>query len=95
MRDYYVYILASQRNGTIYIGVTNNLQRRIEEHQSGLVEGFTKRYHLKELVYYEQTPSIEAAILREKQLKKWNRAWKVALIEKANPIWKDLSKELF
>ena len=87
---YYVYILASRRNGTLYIGVTNNLERRVSEHQQGLVEGFTKKYRVHHLVYYETTSDIEAALQREKQLKKWNRKWKLELIEKENPEWKDL-----
>ena len=87
---YYVYILASRRNGTLYIGVTNNLERRVSEHQQGLVEGFTKKYRVHHLVYYETTSDISAALQREKQLKKWNRKWKLELIEKKNPDWKDL-----
>ena len=88
---YYVYILASKRNGTLYIGVTNDLERRIFEHRNDLIEGFTKKYGVHYLVYYEQTEDIHAAIQREKQLKKWNRKWKLELIEKQNPEWKDLS----
>lgn len=90
MKTYYVYILASRCNGTLYIGVTNNLERRIYEHQQGLVEGFTKRYRVHHLVYYEATSDVEAALRREKQLKTWNRKWKLELIEKTNPAWKDL-----
>lgn len=70
--------------------MTNNLQRRVYEHRHGIVDGFTQKYAIKRLVYYEMTDSIEAAILREKQLKKWNRAWKIRLIEKTNPMWDDL-----
>ncbi len=92
-KTYYVYILASKRNGTLYIGVTNNLERRIYEHKTDLVSGFTTKYKVHQLVYYEQTTDINAALLREKQLKKWNRAWKLALIEKENPNWNDLSKD--
>ncbi len=88
---YYVYIMASKRNGTLYIGVTNDIVRRVYEHKHGLNEGFTKRYSIKNLVYYETTNDIHEAILREKRLKKWNRAWKIELIEKQNPEWNDLS----
>jgi putative endonuclease len=91
---YYVYILASKRNGTLYIGVTNDLVRRIWEHREGLVEGFTKKYRVKILVYYEKTENVENAIIREKQLKKWNRSWKLNLIEKNNPEWRDLYFEI-
>ena len=85
-----VYLLASKPRGTLYIGVTSDLIKRIWEHKSGVVEGFTKRYHVHDLVWYEQHGSMEAAILREKELKKWRRTWKVALIEAANPAWRDL-----
>ena len=87
---YYVDILANKRNGTLYIGVTNNLQRRVYEHQQGLVEGFTKKYGLHHLVYHETTNDIHVAMQREKQLKKWSRKWKLELIEKDNPDWNDL-----
>lgn len=90
MNYYYVYILANKKNGTLYIGVTNNLIKRIWEHKNKFVEGFTKHYSLHMLVYYEQTIDIVSAITREKQLKKWNRAWKIKLIEEFNPTWKDL-----
>ena len=90
MKTYYVYILVSKRNGTLYIGVTNNLERRVSEHQQNPVEGFTKKYHVHHLVYYETTSDIQAALQREKQLKKWNRKWKLDLIEKDNPDWKNL-----
>ncbi len=89
-RRYYVYILASKRNGTLYIGMTNNIARRIWEHKQGLVEGFTKRYNVNRLVYCESFARPREAIEREKRLKKWNRAWKIHLIESANPDWKDL-----
>jgi len=89
-RQYYVYILASKRNGTLYIGMTNNLARRVWEHRQGSVEGFTKRYNVHRLVYCESFARPLEAIQREKRLKKWNRAWKVRLIESANPDWKDL-----
>ncbi len=94
MKYYYVYILASKRNGTLYTGVTNDLYRRIYEHKNSLVDGFTKKYNVKTLVYYEQTTDIESAITREKCIKKWNRNWKIKLIETNNPEWKDLSLEL-
>ncbi len=90
MKQYYVYILASKKNGVLYIGVTSNLVKRIYEHKSKLVKGFTKKYHVHKLVYYEETEDIYAAITREKQLKKWNRAWKIELIERENSDWKDL-----
>lgn len=90
--QYYVYILSSKRNGTLYIGVTNDLKRRVYEHKNGLIDGFTKKYSIKNLVYYEQTNDIHEAILREKRLKKWNRSWKIKLIEEMNPDWKDLSE---
>jgi len=85
-----VYILASQRNGTLYIGVTSDLQRRASEHNNDLIEGFTKRYGVHRLVYYELHQDMVSAITREKQMKKWNRAWKLELIEKQNPEWRDL-----
>ena len=94
MHDYYVYILASKRNGTLYIGITNDLLRRVHEHRTGIAGGFTKRYGVKRLVYFEQTPNVAAAITREKQLKKWNRKWKIELIEKTNPYWRDLYEDL-
>ena len=93
--EYYVYILASKRNGTLYIGVTNNLIKRVWEHKQKLIEAFTKKYGVDKLVYFEQTPDINSAITREKQLKKWNRAWKIRLIEEKNPEWKDLYDEFF
>jgi putative endonuclease len=85
-----VYILASKRNGTLYIGVTSNLIRRAWEHRNGVAEGFTKRYGVHRLVYHEQAPDMACAITREKQLKKWRRAWKIKLIEQSNPEWIDL-----
>lgn len=93
MNTYYVYILASEKNGTLYIGVTNDLRRRLYEHKQGLVDGFTKQYDVKSLVHFEETGSIDDAIAREKQLKHWNRAWKIELIEKTNPGWRDLSAD--
>ena len=95
MKEYYIYILASKFNGTLYIGVTNNLIKRVYEHKNNLIDGFTKKYSVHNLVYYESCASIETAITREKQLKKWNRAWKINLIETLNPKWKDLYIELF
>ena len=92
--QYYVYILASNENGTLYIGVTSNLVKRIYEHKNELAEGFTKQYSVHNLVYFEITESVESAIAREKQLKKWNRAWKIRLIEKTNPEWRDLYMEI-
>lgn len=90
----YVYILASQRNGTLYIGVTSRLIQRLDEHRSGAVEGFTKKYDVHCLVYLEAHDDIRDAIERERRLKKWNRAWKLRLIEEGNPDWRDLSEDL-
>lgn len=90
MKSYYVYILASKPHGTLYIGVTNDLIRRVYEHAHGLTEGFTKKYKVHRLVYFEETSSIEGAITREKQLKNWHRDWKKNLIERENPFWDDL-----
>jgi putative endonuclease len=91
---FYVYILASRRNGTLYVGVTNNLSRRIAEHQQKLVPGFTRQYEVDRLVHTEEFSSIIEARAREHALKRWRRAWKVTLIEKDNPEWKDLSDQL-
>jgi putative endonuclease len=85
-----VYIMASQRNGTLYLGVTGNLPQRAQQHREGHIEGFSQKYDCKILVWYEQYQEIGAAIVREKELKKWRRAWKLALIEKMNPRWRDL-----
>ncbi|MDX2216866.1 MAG: GIY-YIG nuclease family protein [Oculatellaceae cyanobacterium bins.114] len=90
-----IYIMASRRNGTLYIGVTSDLIKRVWEHRNDLVDGFTKRYSIHCLVYFEQHSDIATAIQREKQLKKWNRAWKIALIEEANPEWLDLWVTVF
>ncbi len=90
MKTYYVYIMASKRNGTLYIGVTNNLPQRVWEHKNDVHEGFTKKYGVHRLVWFEVTSDVEEAILREKQLKKWRRQWKINLIEKENPNWNDL-----
>jgi putative endonuclease len=89
-RQYYVYSLASKPNGTLYIGVTNSIARRVWQHKQGLVEGFTKKYGVDRLVYCEAFARPQDAIQREKRLKKWNRAWKIQLIESTNPEWKDL-----
>jgi putative endonuclease len=89
-----VYILASGYNGTLYVGVTSNLVQRIWQHQNDLVEGFTEKYGVHSLVYYELCDQMLTAIAREKQLKKWSRQWKIDLIEKANPTWKDLWGEI-
>ena len=90
MNSYFVYIMASRQNGTLYIGVTNNLVRRVNEHKNDLVEGFTKKYGVHRLVYYEQYQDITLAVQREKQMKKWNRQWKINRIQEQNPDWKDL-----
>ena len=90
MNTYYIYILASKRNGTLYIWVTNNLERRIFEHKEGINKWFTEKYKVNLLVYYESYQDIKEAIKREKQLKSWNRKWKLDLIESMNPTWKDL-----
>ena len=91
---YFVYMLASQPRGTLYIGVTNNLVRRVHEHKSHTCDGFTARYGVHHLVWFETTESIEAAIQREKQLKNWKRDWKIELIEKENPLWEDLYSKI-
>ena len=91
---YYVYILASWNNGTLYVGVTKNLLKRVYEHKNDLVEGFTKKYKVHSLVYFEQINEITMAIRREKQLKKWKRQWKIKLIEELNKDWNDLYKDL-
>jgi putative endonuclease len=90
MREFYVYILASRRNGTLYTGVTSNLPRRAWEHREGVVKGFTKSHNVKRLVFVEQHGTAESAIKREKAIKSWPRAWKIGLIEKDNPEWFDL-----
>lgn len=95
MKTYYVYLLASKRNGTLYIGITSNLQKRIYQHKHDLKKGFTSDYGIHTLVYFEETIDIKSAIVREKQLKKWNRAWKLELIEKNNPQWEDLASSWF
>lgn len=90
----YVYMMASRRNGTLYIGVTNDLIRRVHEHKTDAVPGFTARHRIHHLVWHEATDSIISAIQREKQLKNWHRAWKIQLIETANPYWNDLYSAL-
>ena len=91
----FVYIMASQRNGTLYLGVTSDLPKRVWEHRNGVVEGFTKKYGCKLLVWYQICGSLEFARQRELQMKKWKRAWKIDLIEQTNPHWKDLYETLF
>jgi len=91
---FFVYILASQRNGTLYIGVTNDLIRRMTEHKAKLVPGFTRKYGVDRLVYFEEYASILEVRARERALKRWQRAWKLELIEKMNPRWRDLTGEL-
>jgi putative endonuclease len=86
-KQYYVYMMASRRNGMLYIGVTSDLIKRVYEHNNDLVEGFTSKYRIHNLGYFEIAENMMSAILREKQLKQWNRAWKIALIEKKNPQW--------
>ena len=90
MKNYYVYILASKRNGTLYTGVTSDLAKRVYEHKNGLVEGFTKKYGVHNLVWYEMYKSADTAITREKQIKRWKRAWKIEMIEEENFDWEDL-----
>ena len=93
MNSYYVYILTNWKGNVMYIGVTNNLERRVYEHKHELVEGFTKSYHVHKLVYYEETCDVRAALEREKQLKNWSRIKKNALVETMNPRWEDISKD--
>ncbi len=91
---YCVYILSSKKNGTLYVGVTNNLVKRVWEHKNKKVDGFTKKYEIHQLVYFEQHNNPESAIQREKQIKKWNRLWKIRLIEEKNPEWKDFYQDI-
>jgi putative endonuclease len=91
---YFVYLLASGRNGTLYVGVTNDLIRRVHEHRTGAVEGFSKRYAVHQLVWFESSETIASAIQKEKQIKNWKREWKIALIEQANPHWQDWYESL-
>jgi putative endonuclease len=92
--SFFVYILASRRNGTLYVGMTDDLVRRAWEHRTGAIPGFTKRYGVKLLVWYEAHESREAAFQRERQIKKWNRAWKLEMIERLNSSWRDLADDL-
>jgi putative endonuclease len=94
MRQYYVYILTSKRNGTLYVGVTNNLYKRVYAHKSDLVGGFTREYRVHNLVYYEVYRDIRDALDREKRMKKWKRQWEIQLIEKTNPQWRDLYSDV-
>ena len=94
MSSYYIYILASKRNGTLYVGFTSDLARRIYEHKNDFVEGFTRKYGVHTLVYFEECDDREAAVLREKQIKEWKRRWKLEMIEKVNPEWEDLYEQI-
>ncbi|MCH9853796.1 MAG: GIY-YIG nuclease family protein [Alphaproteobacteria bacterium] len=94
MKQPCVYILASERNGTLYTGVTTNIVQRIYQHKHGLIEGFTKKHNVKLLVYYEQHATLDTALLREDQMKEWRRSWKMDLIQKDNPQWLDLYENL-
>jgi len=94
MKRFYVYILASKQNGTLYTGVTSDLVKRIYEHKNNLVDGFTKKYNVHKLVWYEIHETAETAILKEKQIKKWKREWKLKLIEEHNPEWRDLYENI-
>jgi putative endonuclease len=94
MRQPCVYILASKRNGTLYVGVTSNLIQRVWQHKNDVVEGFTRRYGVHALVWYEECGTMEAAICREKAIKEWKRAWKIKAIEEFNPEWRDLYEAL-
>ncbi|MEM1258519.1 MAG: GIY-YIG nuclease family protein [Bacteroidota bacterium] len=91
VHQYYVYIISNQKNGTLYIGMTNDLERRVFEHKNKLIEGFTKKYGLTQLVYFEVYQYVNDAILREKRMKKWKRQWNIDLIEEENPEWNDLA----
>ena len=90
-----VYLLASKRNGTLYLGVTSNLLQRVWQHKAGALDGFTKKYQVHSLVWYELHPTMESAIRREKQIKSWRRAWKVRLISESNPDWQDLYEKIY
>ncbi len=94
MKAYYIYMMASKRNGTAYISVTSDLIKRVYEHKGDIIPGFTSKYRVHRLVYYEQYHDANSAIEREKRLKKWNRRWKLELIEKTDPDWRDLYDEL-
>lgn len=95
IHQYYVYILCNKKDGVLYIGMTNDLERRMFEHKNKLVDGFTKKYNLSKLVYFEIFPQVKDAIIREKRLKKWKRQWKVNLIEEDNPNWNDIAFDWF
>ncbi|MFC1724094.1 GIY-YIG nuclease family protein [candidate division KSB1 bacterium] len=95
IKKYYIYIMSNKKDGTLYIGITNDLKRRVYEHKDGKIKGFTKRYNLDKLIYFEEFKNIDEAIIREKMLKRWNRTWKTELLEKSNPDWKDLYDDLF
>jgi len=95
VKQYYVYILANRRNGTLYVGVTNDLRRRVLEHKDGTIGGFTEKYQVKLLVYFEKHNNIDRAIRREKSIKRWRRKWKLGLIESMNPRWVDLYEVYF
>ena len=94
MKSYYIYIMASERNGTLYIGVTNDLTRRVYEHKNNLLDGFTKNHNIKLLVYFEIYDNIEEALKREKNMKAWQRSWKMRIIEEQNPHWNDLYDQI-
>ena len=94
MQRYFVYMMASRKNGTLYVGVTSNLKRRVYEHRNEIIDGFTKEYGVHRLVYFEEHNNINQAIKREKQLKKWRRVWKIELIEKQNNNWNDLYQKI-
>jgi putative endonuclease len=91
---YYVYIMSNWNNKVVYIGITNNLKRRVYEHKTGIIEGFTKKYHVHKLVYFDSTTDVYSAITREKQIKGWKRARKNKLVEKKNPNWQDLYQQI-
>ena len=93
MSDYFVYILTNKRNGTLYTGFTSDLLSRVYAHKNDIVKGFTKKYGIHKLVYFEQCDDYDAALQREKQIKEWKRSWKLELIEKVNPLWQDLWDE--
>jgi putative endonuclease len=95
MRQYYVYILTNRKQGVLYTGITNDLERRMYEHKNKLIPGFTSKYNLKKLVFFEETIDVNSAIAREKQIKSWLRKKKVALIESINPEWRDLSEDWY
>jgi len=93
-KQFYVYIMANKPNGTLYVGVTSSLVQRVWQHKNKVIEGFTSKYGINRLVYYEVHIAVEPAIVREKQIKKWRRAWKIELIEKQNPNWRDLYRDI-